>query len=223
MHNELIVPRWPAPDNVVAGTTPRGYNGSGLPAELRFLNQVHGSAVVVARDVRDSSLPLDADAVIGNAAGDCCAIKTADCLPLLICAEDGCEVAAAHCGWRGVLAGIVENTVASLQSDSNRLLAWLGPAISQPAFEVGGEVRQAFVDSDGAAQECFIANARGRWQADLYGLARQRLARAGVEQVFGGNDCTYNDAGRFWSYRRDPECGRMVSFILIRREPAGTD
>jgi len=143
-------------------------------------------------------------------------VRTADCLPVLFCSADGTEVAAAHAGWRGLAAGVLENTVAAMRSDVSNLLAWMGPAISQPNFEVGGEVRDAFLAHSVAAEACFEANARGRWQADLYGLARQRLAASGVKAIYGGGWCTFADSERFYSYRRNQETGRMVSFVALK-------
>ena len=216
MKDELIVPDWPAPGNVVAATTTRRHDDRDLPDGICFLNQVHGAAVVSARELRGSVAPLGADAVTGDAPGDICAVRTADCLPILLSDRNGSEVAAVHGGWRGVLAGVIENTVAAMRSTGGELLAWLGPAISQPAFEVGAEVREAFTERDPAAADHFVANERGRWQADLYGLALQRLADAGVSDVYGGGFCTFKDPERFWSYRRNPECGRMVTYIGLR-------
>jgi YfiH family protein len=152
----------------------------------------------------------------GRSRGDLCAVRTADCLPVLFCSREGDEVAAAHAGWRGLAAGILENTIAAMSSPPAYLIAWLGPAISQANFEVGNEVRDVFIAQDPGAAACFEQNARGRWQADLYGLARQRLARSGLKAVFGGQWCTFAEADRFHSYRRDPDCGRMVSFVLLK-------
>jgi hypothetical protein len=140
-------------------------------------------------------------------------VRTADCLPVLLCAADGTEIAAAHAGWRGLAAGIIEETIAAMSTLPADLLAWFGPAISQPAFEVGGEVRDAFLATTPLAADAFIRNKRGRWQADLYELAAQRLQLAGVSEVFGGGLCTYEDKARFYSYRRDADTGRMLSFI----------
>ena len=212
----IITPEWPAPPNVVAGTTTKQVPDGALPAELQFLNQVHGDRVVPVATVRDAIAPIDADAVIGSASGDHCAVRTADCLPILICAADGSQVAAAHGGWRGVLAGIIENTVAALQPEPVDLLVWLGPAISQEHFEVGDEVREAFITRDPLAARHFTPNDRGRWQADLYGLARQRLQLCGVRSIYGAQWCTYADPERFYSYRRDADTGRMVSFIHLK-------
>ena len=212
----VIRPDWPAPDNVVAGTTTLLADAAELPRDLKLLNQVHGAVVVSAETVRQAEKPLDADAVTGQRSGDLCAVRTADCLPVLFCSRDAAEIAAAHAGWRGLAAGVLENTVAAMSVPPTQLMAWLGPAISQENFEVGSEVRDVFVAHDPRAAECFQQNERGRWQADLYGLARQRLARCGLEAVYGGHWCTFADADRFQSYRRDPECGRMVSFVHLK-------
>jgi YfiH family protein len=212
----VIRPEWPAPANIIAGTTLVDTPEDALPAGLALLNQVHGSRVVAIEEVRAATGPLDADAVTGFSAGHVCAVRTADCLPVLFCARDGSEIAAAHAGWRGLAAGVLENTVAALRSRPAELLAWFGPAISQPNFEVGDEVREAFLAQDPDAARCFAANERGRWQADLYALGRRRLAAVGVTDIYAGDWCTYADAVRFHSYRRDPDCGRMVSFIALK-------
>ena len=184
-----------------------------LPAEPAWLQQVHGAEVCrEPTTVR----PAQADAAITRRRGVVCAVLTADCLPVLVAAADGGEVAAAHAGWRGLCAGVLETVVGEMAVAPETLLAWLGPAISQAAYEVGPEVRAQFVDRDPRAADCFVANQGGRWQADLYALARQRLAEAGVRQVFGGNRCTHAEADRFFSYRRDGQCGRMASFIFRR-------
>jgi len=236
---------WPAPEGIVAGTTLRHHGVSSgaydslnlganvgddlaavsenrqrfvsacqLPSEPAWLKQVHGTIVAV-RPARNPA--VEADAAVTASAGIVCAVLTADCLPVLFASRDGREVAAAHAGWRGLAAGVLEATVRSLGSEPADLLAWLGPAISQPAFEVGDEVRQEFMTNDPAAGDCFRANSRGRWQADLYALARLRLARAGVAQVSGGDYCTFGESGRFFSYRRDGQCGRMASFVFRTR------
>ena len=210
--SDFIKPDWPAPPGVVAGTTTRDTEP---PTGAVYLDQVHGATVVRIEDVRASSDPLAADAVIGSSPGDLCAIRTADCLPLLLCARNGSEIAAVHGGWRGVFAGVIENTVRAMTTEPAQLLAWFGPAISQSAFEVGDEVREGFVTADPRTDGCFEANRRGRWQADLYGLGKMRLAGAGVASIFGGEFCTYSEPERFYSYRRDPDCGRMVTFIKI--------
>jgi YfiH family protein len=212
----IISPDWPAPSNVVAGTTTRNAEDGLLPRGLQYLNQVHGAVVVEAGAIRDADKPLDADAITGQEPGDICAVRTADCLPVLFCSTDGTRVAAAHAGWRGLAAGVLENTISAMSSGAGDLLVWLGPAISQPNFEVGGEVRDAFLQNDADAAVYFEPNARGRWQADLYGLARRRLAAAGVEAIYGGGWCTFADSARFYSYRRGQDTGRMVSFVALK-------
>lgn len=212
----LIIPDWPVPAGVVAGTTTCETPDGELPHGIRYLGQVHGAAVATVEQVRNASAPVEADAIIGRGGGCICAVRTADCLPVLFCTRDGAEIAAAHAGWRGLAAGVLENTVAAMAAAPDTLLAWIGPGISQPNFEVGDEVRDAFINDDPGAADAFEANARGRWQADLVALARRRLAAAGLRDVYGGQWCTYADAGRFYSYRRDPGCGRLVTFILLK-------
>ena len=183
---------------------------SGKPC---WLSQVHGSSVVTAGAYDDAP---EADASVKGSDAFWCAVRTADCLPVLFCSRDGEAFGAAHAGWRGLAAGVIENTVAKLGVDPASLMAWLGPAISQPSFEVGDEVKAAFLAHDANAEACFKANARGRWQADLYGLARQRLTAAGVLESYGAGFCTYRDEERFHSYRRNPDCGRLISFVGLR-------
>lgn len=210
--SEWIAADWPAPEHIVAGTTLKGAAESvvPLPGKPCFLNQIHGVNVVTAGDFE--SPPL-ADGSVGSGWEHVCVVRTADCLPVLVCSADGRVFAAAHAGWRGLAAGVIENSLAKLAVDPAGLLAWLGPAISQPSFEVGDEVRAAFVAAAPEAAGCFVRNSRDRWQADLYGLARQRLESAGVRKIYGGGFCTYLDEQRFHSYRRDPACGRMLSFV----------
>ena len=217
MTDGLIMADWPAPENVVAvnGTVLRGGDiaDADLPGDPCWLKQVHGADVVEAGAFGS---PPDADGAVSRRAANVCVVKTADCLPVLLCATDGRTVAGAHAGWRGLAAGVVENTVAKMAVDPREILAWFGPAISQPAFEVGGEVREAFVARHAESASCFETNDRGRWQADLYGLARLRLAVAGVVNVYGGGLCTFSDERRFYSYRRDPGRGRLVSFVGLK-------
>jgi len=212
----LITPDWPAPQNIAAGTTLRDAEGNAVPEGARFLRQVHGATVVAAGQVRSAAGPLDADAVTGHEAGDTCVVRTADCLPVLFCSADGKTVGAAHAGWRGLASGVLENTVTAMQCPAGDLLAWLGPAISQANFEVGAEVRDAFLAHNSVAESCFEVNDRGRWQADLYELARQRLHRCGVEAIYGGGWCTYDDEQRFFSYRRAADTGRMLSYVALK-------
>lgn len=210
--SDWVAADWPAPENIVAGTTLRTNDLATLPVpgEYCWLHQVHGTNIVSAGHF---DTPPVADGSISDPSGHVCVVQTADCLPVLMCSADGSVFAAAHAGWRGLAAGVIENTLAKLAVDPAGMLVWLGPAISQPSFEVGDEVREAFLVSDPGAIGCFEANARGRWQADLYALARRRLNAAGVGNIFGGSFCTYLDDARFFSYRRNPDCGRLVSFV----------
>jgi polyphenol oxidase len=185
-----------------------------LPHEPRWLEQVHGSDVVEIRAAAPSPPPR-ADAAIARERGAVAVIQVADCLPVLLAGADGSCVAAAHAGWRGLAAGVLEATVERLATEPSGLIAWLGPAIGAQHFEVGAEVREAFLAHDRAAAVAFRANERGRWQCDLLTLARQRLQQVGVRQVFGGEWCTYAHRARFFSYRRDGQCGRMAALIWL--------
>lgn len=187
----------------------------GLPSEPQWLKQVHGTRVVEAPLA--GPLP-EADAAWTAQPGVVCVAQAADCLPVLFCADDGSVVAAAHAGWRGLCAGVLEATVAAMPVPATRLLAWLGPAIGPEAFEVGDEVRDAFVAADPQAAACFVAGERpGHLHADLFALAVQRLARAGVRRVHGGGLSTHADPARFYSFRRDGVCGRMAALIWLDR------
>lgn len=182
-----------------------------LPHEPLWLRQVHGIDVVDA----DACVPGEepaADAAVAHDAGAVLAILTADCLPILFCSDDGGAIGAAHAGWRGLAAGVVEATVARLGVAPSRLLAWIGPGIGARSYEVGDEVRSAFVAADEAASTAFAMTRPGHWLCDLPALARRRLAAAGVERVFGGGFDTFADA-RFYSYRRDPQTGRFASLV----------
>ena len=238
-----LTPRWPAPPGVRAAFTLRGGGVSAapfdslnlgthvgdaaaavvenrqrvrrslsLPAEPRWLEQVHGAEVIEVRGDACDSAPI-ADGIVSREAGVVAAVQVADCLPVLFAAHDASVVAAAHAGWRGLAAGVLEATVARTGVAPARLLAWLGPAIARAHFEVGAEVREAFVARAARAAAAFIPNSRGRWQCDLHMLARQRLEAVGVASVFGGEWCTFADPGRFFSYRRDGRCGRMAALI----------
>jgi len=184
-----------------------------LPAEPDWIEQVHGTRVADLDQPRDVHSP--ADAVLTRTRGRVCAVQVADCMPVLIAARDASAVAAAHAGWRGLAAGVLEETVASLGIASEKLIAWLGPAISAPHFEVGGEVRTAFLAHDAGAEAAFVTNARGRWQCDLATLARRRLLALGVGGICGGGWCTFADPARFFSFRRDGRCGRMAALIWL--------
>lgn len=184
-----------------------------LPAEPRWLRQVHGTQVVEIAG--DEPAAPEADASLARRAGAVCAILTADCLPVLLCDDTGQCVAAAHAGWRGLCAGVLENTVRAMRVAPSTLMAWLGPAIGPRAFEVGAEVRAAFMAHDASAESAFAPAAAQKYVADLYLLARQRLAAAGVLRVHGGGACTHDDALRFYSHRRDARSGRLASLIWI--------
>jgi polyphenol oxidase len=183
-----------------------------LPVEPSWLEQVHGTAVADL-DGPARAKPVTADAAIASTPGRICTIMVADCLPVLFASRDGSRIAAAHAGWRGLAAGVLEHTVAALGLPGAQLTAWLGPAISRAHFEVGDEVREAFVAADAGAEVCFAANARGRWHADLIGLARRRLAALGIASIAGGEWCTFADRARFFSHRRDGRGGRMAALI----------
>ncbi len=182
-----------------------------LPAEPAWLEQVHGRHTVALEEAGGAR--RTADAAVTRAAGRVCVVQVADCLPVLLASRDGAAVGAAHAGWRGLAAGVLESAVRALGAAPAEVLAWLGPAIGPGHFEVGEEVRAAFIGTDPAASAAFAPNARGRWQCDLYALARRRLAALGVGRVWGGQWCTYADSARFFSYRREGRCGRMAALI----------
>jgi YfiH family protein len=185
-----------------------------LPAPVLWLDQVHGSSVldIDSATLDGGELPR-ADAAVTRKTDRVLAVRVADCLPVLLTDCDGSVVAIAHAGWRGLAAGILENTVAAMSCDPTRVVAWLGPAIGRTAFEVGDEVRAAFVTTDAAATQAFVAGQPGKWHADLVALARQRLARAGVSDVIADGGCTASEPGRFLSFRRDRTTERMAAFI----------
>ena len=183
-----------------------------LPAEPLWLRQVHGCAV--ASSGLDGT-GCEADASMALGPGRVCVVLTADCLPLLLCDRAGTRVAAVHAGWRGLVAGVIEATLERMQVAHEDLLVWLGPAIGPGVFEVGPEVRSAFLALDPGADQAFRPSPAGRWLADIYLLARRRLAAQGVTEVWGGEHCTVTDAERFFSYRRDGATGRMASLIWI--------
>ncbi len=239
--HDWISPVWPAPARVNGMITTRNGGVSGgafssfnlglrcdddleavhanrqqlaqfLPQAPRWLHQVHGATVVDADTLADET---DADASVARETGTVCAVMIADCMPVLLCDDDGSVVAAAHAGWRGLSSGVIENTVRAMQVDAKQLLAYLGPAIGPAAFEVGADVRDAFVAHDAGAALAFKARGEGKWLADLFMLARQRLAACGVQRVYGGGDCTVAGARRFYSYRRDKTTGRMAALIWL--------
>lgn len=199
-----------AGDDPQAVATNRSLLRTLLPQEPKWLAQEHGATVVEADAV---GAPPAADASIARRAGTVCGILVADCLPVLFADTDGTLVAAAHAGWRGLSRGVLENTVRATATDPERLLTYLGPAIGPGAFEVGADVRDAFLARDNAARTAFAPHRPGKWLADIYTLARQALVRAGVRQIYGGGWCTVSDPARFYSYRRDRTTGRMAALI----------
>ena len=185
-----------------------------LPSTPRWLHQVHGNTVAELGPLPGEHEP-QADAAVSRIAGTTLAILTADCLPVLFCADDGSTIGAAHAGWRGLAGGVLEATIEQMQVAPARLLAWLGPCIGGPSYEVGEEVRTAFVEHAAGAAACFTPTRPGHWRCDLTALARQRLAAAGVARVHGGDFDTFTDA-RFYSYRREgARSGRFASLIWL--------
>ncbi|CAG1010751.1 Polyphenol oxidase [Burkholderiales bacterium] len=233
---DWLVPDWPAPAQVLAlMTTRQGAAGAVWDVSTRapqspeavagrtelarlvgrpiaWLDQVHGHAVVEPSTA--TGFPA-ADALVLRSGALAGAVQTADCLPVLLCDRRARAVAAAHAGWRGLVAGVLENTVAAMDCPPEDILAWMGAAIGPEAFEVGEEVRAAFLAADDQASTCFRPGLAGKWFADLYGLARLRLARAGVHQVFGGGFCSFREAQRFYSHRRSQDRGRMAAVIWL--------
>ncbi|MBF8292567.1 MAG: hypothetical protein HW392_1394 [Steroidobacteraceae bacterium] len=239
---EFLVPDWPAPKSVHAVmTTRRGGFSTGpyasfnlashvgddaravaenrrrlrdalsLPGEPEWLDQVHGRKVAtLSQPVKES-----ADAAVAFEPGPVAAVLTADCLPVFLASRGGDRVGIAHAGWRGLVLGVVEATVAALATEPKDLVAWLGPAIGPAAFEVGGEVRRMFVAMQPESAADFQPGKGQKYLADLPGLARRRLAACGVTAVYGGDHCTASDPRRFYSYRRDGQTGRMAALIWL--------
>ena len=245
--SNYLFPDWPAPKRVKAASSTRlgGYSFSPfasfnlgqrvaddpdtvrrnraqlvgdllLPSEPLWLHQRHGTEVI---DAATADINAEADGSFTDQAGPVCVVMTADCLPVLLCDRQGTQVAAIHAGWRGLVAGVIEAGLGRFAESGQELLAWLGPAIGSAAFEVGDEVYAAFTDRDQRATACFKSITGGKWLADLYGLARLRLAESGVSGIYGGEYCTYTDSDRFFSYRRDDICGRMASLIWLDDSP----
>jgi YfiH family protein len=215
----MIKPDWPAPRHVRALMTTRSMGdmaGAGraslrgrVPSNPAWLEQVHGTA---ALNLDQKNLSLRADAALTRKAGTVCAVGAADCMPVLLTDEAGTVVAAAHAGWRGLSAGVIEAALLGMKVPPDKVLAWLGPAIGPGAYEVGRDVRVAFA----AYGKAFSAPTRpGHWLLDLYAVARERLKRVGVEKVYGGGFCTYSDPVRFYSYRRDRTKERMAALIWL--------
>lgn len=240
-HPGWVIPDWPAPKHIRAFTTTRAGGVSEgehasmnlgrfcgdipervmrnreilrgfLPGDPPYLAQVHGIDVA---DLDAGTRPEKADAAITRARCRVAGVLTADCMPVLFTDRAGTVVAAAHAGWRGMAAGMIEATVAAMRVPGGDVLAWMGPTIGPDAFEVGPEVRAAFLDRDAGAGIAFKAHREGKFMADLYTLARRRLAMASVTNVFGGGFCTFHERERFFSYRRVKESGRMGTFAWI--------
>ncbi len=241
--SHFIIPDWPALDRVKAYTSLRFNGHSKLPfadfnlcfkvgddpdavtanrqqlmqeLELKrapaWLNQVHGTTAINA-DTISNETP-DADASYTSTPGVVCTILTADCLPIFLCNEQGNQVAAIHAGWRGLLNGVIANTVGSLTPPYDYWMAWLGPAIGPASFEVGNEVREQFIQADPQYSDAFRETKANTWLADLYAIAKRQLAKLDIKRVYGGGLDTYTDATNFYSYRRDQgKTGRMVSLI----------
>jgi polyphenol oxidase len=224
---EIIRPEWPAPAHVRALVTTRQFGDMAteeskikikqrVAGEPLWLRQVHGTTVV---DADSKANRPQADASVARKPGSVCAVMAADCMPVLLADEAGSVVAAAHAGWRGLSAGVIEATVgemrAAMRVPAAGIIAWLGPAIGPRVYEVGEEVRAAFLERDAAAATAFVATRPGHWLLDLYAVARQRLAKLGVERVYGGGLCTYSEPARFYSYRRDGASGRMAALIWL--------
>ncbi len=223
MRAELIVPDWIVRAGVHGLVTTRTLGDMKseegrsklrhrLPSDPVWLRQVHGVNVVDAASALAGSV---ADASFTTRKNVVCAIQVADCMPVLFAADDGGAVAIAHAGWRGLCAGVIEATVAAMPVPPGRLLAWLGPAIGRDAYEIGAEVRAAFLLQEGKAESAFVPTRPGHWRLDLYAVARQRLSALGVTRVSGGGFCTASDAARFFSYRRDKTSERMAAAIWL--------
>ena len=237
-----IAAPWPVPKNIIAGTTTR-YGGVSqapydsfnladhcgdhpdhvrknrqilqdklqLPSEPCWLEQIH-SNTVINLDAKQT-FPIQADAAFSASKGVVCAVLTADCLPILLCHQAGTSIAAIHAGWRGLCCGIIPNTIAALSEAPANYLAWLGPAISQAAYQVGQDVYDAFTLIDPIYQEAFIGDGDSHYRFDMYKVATQQLHKSGITAIYGGEFCTYQQA-MFYSYRRDKQTGRMATLIF---------
>lgn len=240
--SSFVKPDWPAPAHIRACTTTRAGGVSLppydelnlglhvhdepevvrenralltalLPEEPIWLEQVHGTKVLDLD--HPDFIPEEADAVFSRSPGKVCCVMTADCLPVLLTDRQGTVVGAAHAGWRGLLEGVIEKTVKAMSAPPDQVLAWLGPAIGPQAFEVGTDVREAFVAEDRLSDAAFSKLHQGKYYADIYRLARRRLERVGVTAIYGGDLCTFHDEDRFFSFRREKKTGRMASLIWI--------
>lgn len=220
---DVIRPEWAAPASVGALVTTRALGDMKseagrarlralVPGEPAWLRQVHGCVALEA--LPGVRLPV-ADASFTRARGVVCAVQVADCMPVMFAADDASVVGVAHAGWRGLSAGVLESTMQAMGAAPATLCAWLGPAIGPRAYEVGDEVRAAFLAHDRAAAQAFAPSRPGHWLLDLYAIARQRLAALGLTRVTGGSFCTHSDAGRFFSYRRDRAAERMAAAVWL--------
>lgn len=240
---KVIKPSWQAPSNVIAYTTTRiggvspepyeqlnlGNNTQDswenieknrqrlqqqmqLPHEPAWLEQVHKTDVV---EINANYQLAQADASFSRSADHVCVVLTADCLPILLCAEDGTEVAAIHAGWRSLVGGVIENTIAAMHTSAAELMAWLGPCISAPCYEIGTEVYEAFTTHSAEAKAAFTPSRDQHWFTDLPQLATQRLQALSLENITASNYCTFSDSEHFYSYRREQDTGRMASLIYL--------
>lgn len=224
MIEPLISPRWPAPPRVRAMMTTRAFGDvasasnrtklrAHLPADPAWLRQVHG--IEVFRHDGVPAAPPRADAAVARRANSVCVVMAADCMPVLLADEGGSVVAAAHAGWRGLCGGVIESALAAMAVPPAGVIAWLGPAIGPRAYEVGDEVREAFLAADAGAAAAFAAQRPGHWLLDLYAEARRRLAARGVRSIHGGGYCTHTEKDRFFSFRRDRATERMAALIWL--------
>jgi len=228
----FITPDWPAPSGIQAYTTLKASNVSQpphtklnreqvvqilkLPNEPTWLHQIHSDIVLPAHPENTGK---DADASYSNQVNQICIIQTADCLPILLCNKQGTHIAAIHAGWRGLAKNIIAKTIQTLQQPGSELLAWIGPGISQPNYEVGDEVRKTFIDNDPETASAFIPSPNQRWLADLYAIAKLQLRKQKVTAIYGADFCTYSDEKNFFSYRRDGvDTGRIVSAIWLQKK-----
>lgn len=240
---KIIKPEWPAPKNIVAFTTTRTGGVSQdactslnlgnrnadtseniaanrlilrtemhLPNEPYWINQTHST---IAIEIDHNYKLTEADASFTTKTNCICVVNTADCLPLLVCDRDGTAVAAIHAGWRGLLDGIIENTLDLFPQQPDEILVWLGPAIGPTVYEVGNEIRAQFIEHDPQAEQAFVASLNDRWLMNMYLLARQRIHTKGITAIYGGDHCTYTENDRFFSHRRDSKTGRQASLIYL--------
>ena len=242
--DHVITPEWPVPSNVKAIVTTRkgGVSENNyasfniaqhvednpehvlanrsklrklLPNEPIWLSQVHGNRMIHAN--ANTSQNIEADAAVTNQPNVVLSIQTADCLPVLLCNQQGTVVGACHAGWRGLANDIIENTVQEMQCSSETVIAYLGPAIGPEKFEVGEEVREVFVNKHSLAASAFVQTSADKWLADIYALAKIRLSAIGVSNIYGGDFCTFSDENRFFSYRRNKQTGRLASLIWLAK------